>query len=108
VRGACAHHVCAFARRYAGESLIAIVPRLYRRLLDDPARLPLGREVWQDTLIELPREQRAQGPVRNVLDGADLEPVPYGEGVAIPVAAALAEFPVALLLAGAPAAAAPG
>jgi (1->4)-alpha-D-glucan 1-alpha-D-glucosylmutase len=107
VRGACAHHVCAFARRCAGESLIAIVPRLYRRLLDDPARLPLGREVWQDTLVELPREQRAQRPVRNVLGGAELEPVPYGEGAAIPVAEALAEFPVALLHAGVPAAAAP-
>jgi (1->4)-alpha-D-glucan 1-alpha-D-glucosylmutase len=97
VRGACAHHVCAFARRHAGQSLVVIAPRLYRRLLDDPARLPLGEAVWQDTLIELPREERSRRAYRGVLDGAQLVPVRHGEFTGVAVAQALAEFPVAVL-----------
>jgi (1->4)-alpha-D-glucan 1-alpha-D-glucosylmutase len=100
VRGARAHHVCAFARRCARQSLIVIAPRLYRRLLDDPALLPLGEAVWQDTLIELPREERSRRAFRGVLDGALLAPMRQGEVTGVPVAKALAAFPVALLSAG--------
>jgi len=74
-----------------------IVPRLYRRLLDDPTRLPLGEAVWQDTLIELPREERSQNRFHGVLDAASLTPARHGEVTGIPVARALGEFPVALL-----------
>jgi len=97
VLGARAPHVCAFARRCAQASLVVIAPRLYRRLLDDPARLPLGSEVWQDTLVELPREPRAMRPLHSALDGSRLEPERRGEVCGIAVARALAEFPVALL-----------
>jgi (1->4)-alpha-D-glucan 1-alpha-D-glucosylmutase len=97
VRGERAAHVCAFARRLAGQSLIVIVPRLYRRLLDDPERLPLGEAVWQDTLIELPREERSRDRFRGVLDAAFLTPARHGEATGILVARALAEFPVAVL-----------
>ena len=97
VRGEKAHHVCAFARRCAGQSLIVIAPRLYRRLLDDPARLPLGADVWLDTLVELPREERSRTSLRGVLDGAAVAPVRHGELAGVPLARALAEFPVALL-----------
>ena len=100
VRGERAHHVCAFARRCAGQSLIVIAPRLYRRLLDDPSLLPLGEAVWQDTLIELPREERSRRAFRGVLDGAQLVPVRHGEVSGVLVAKALAAFPVALLAAG--------
>jgi len=93
-------HVCAFARRCARESLIVIAPRLYRRLLDDPARLPLGAEVWQDTFVELPGNGRAMQPLCNALNGMPLEPQRRGDGCGIAVAEALAEFPVALLSAG--------
>ncbi len=97
VRGARAHHVCAFARLRAGQSLIVIAPRLYRRLLDDPALLPLGEAVWQDTLVELPREERFRRSLRGVLDGAQLAPVRHGDISGVAVAQALAEFPVAVL-----------
>jgi (1->4)-alpha-D-glucan 1-alpha-D-glucosylmutase len=97
VRGTRAHHVCAFARLCAGQSLIVIAPRLYRRLLDDPALLPLGEQVWQDTLIELPREERSRRCLRGVLDGAQLAPVRHGDISGVAVAQALAEFPVAVL-----------
>jgi len=108
VHGARAAHVCAFARRCGEHTLIAIAPRLYRRLLDDPARLPLGSEVWQDTLVELPRAERSAARLDNVLAGGQLEPLRRGEVSGVAVAAALAEFPVALLSAGSASAAAGG
>jgi (1->4)-alpha-D-glucan 1-alpha-D-glucosylmutase len=98
--GSRAHHVCAFARRCARQSLIVIAPRLFRRLLDDPTRLPLGSAVWENTLIELPRDERKRHVLRNVLDGVALQPVRQGDTVGILVAQALAQFPVALLTAG--------
>ncbi len=97
VRGARAAHLCAFARRWRQQSLIVIAPRLYRRLL---GALPLGEAAWDDTLIELPREDRSRDSFRNVLDGARLTPLRQGEIVGVPAAQALAEFPVALLAAG--------
>jgi (1->4)-alpha-D-glucan 1-alpha-D-glucosylmutase len=100
VHGAHAHHVCAFARRCARQSLIVIAPRLLRRLLDDPARLPLGSAVWDNTLIELPRDERKRQLLRNVLDGAELQPTRQGDTAGMLVAQALARFPVALLVAG--------
>jgi (1->4)-alpha-D-glucan 1-alpha-D-glucosylmutase len=97
VHGSRAHHVCAFARRTEGQSLVVIAPRLYRRLLDDPARLPLGAEVWENTLVELPREERSRRQLRSVLDGAPLRSTEQGGTAGILVAQALADFPVALL-----------
>jgi maltooligosyltrehalose synthase len=98
VSGARAHHLCAFARRCENSALIVLAPRLYRRLLDDPARLPLGSDVWEDTFIELP-PNLARRSLRNVIDGAQLQPVPRGDALGIAAAQALARFPVALLTA---------
>ncbi len=56
--------------------------------------------MWGETLIELPREERARLSFRNVLDGAQLQPVRQGESVGLLAAHALAEFPVALVAAG--------
>jgi (1->4)-alpha-D-glucan 1-alpha-D-glucosylmutase len=100
VHGARAHHVCSFARRCARQSLLVIAPRLFRRLLDDPARLPLGGAVWENTLIELPRDERNRRSFHNVLDGTELQPVRQGDTSGILVAQALAQFPVALLTGG--------
>jgi len=100
VHGSRAHYLCAFARRCARHTAVVIAPRLYRRLLGDPARLPLGSGVWENTLIELPPDAGSRGPWRNVLDGAELETVRHGDGFAILAAQALARFPVALLSGG--------
>jgi (1->4)-alpha-D-glucan 1-alpha-D-glucosylmutase len=97
VHGSRAHHLCAFMRRCEGRAVLVIAPRLYRRLLDDPARLPLGSEVWEDTLIELPVNFSSRRPLRNILDGTQLQPVTDGNITGIPAAQALARFPVALL-----------
>ena len=57
--------------------------------------LPLGAEYWADTWIELPRE--LGGRFTNVVTGEAVESTTAGEAAALPLAAALATFPVALL-----------
>ena len=99
VHGSRAQHLCAYARRCERHALVVIVPRLYRRLLDDPGRLPLGSEVWEDTFIELPPHAASHRPLHNIIDGTWLQPVSEGNTTGIAAAQALARFPVALLYA---------
>ncbi|MCH6584826.1 MAG: malto-oligosyltrehalose synthase, partial [Proteobacteria bacterium] len=56
VRGERAAHACAFARRCGNRAMIALVPRLPTRLLGDRNILPMGAEVWGDTVLEVPIE----------------------------------------------------
>jgi (1->4)-alpha-D-glucan 1-alpha-D-glucosylmutase len=99
VSGEHASNVCAFARRHEGELVVVIAPRLYLRLLGERAQPPLGTEVWENTLVELPRAADAGvgGAFRNLFDGAEVSTVKQGERPGIRVAAALDHFPVALL-----------
>src|SRR5262249_14269167 len=96
VEGAHAANVCAFARRHADGLLITIAPRLYLRLLGERELPPLGEEVWEDTLIELPRDFNSDS-VRNILDGMQVAVSKEGERPTVRVADALAHFPVAVL-----------
>jgi (1->4)-alpha-D-glucan 1-alpha-D-glucosylmutase len=98
VSGEHASNLCAYARRHDGGLLVALAPRLYLRLLGERTVPPLGEEVWENTLIELPRGFDSGGqPLRNVLDGTQVAPVIQGERPTVRAAAALAHFPVGLL-----------
>jgi (1->4)-alpha-D-glucan 1-alpha-D-glucosylmutase len=98
VSGEHASNLCAFARRYEGGLVVVIAPRLYLRLLGDRDQPPLGAEVWENTVVELPRGYDiGSGGLRNILDGAEVAPVKQGERAGILAAAALDHFPVALL-----------
>ena len=95
--------ICAFSRGSGShlrksEPKIAIViaPRLIAQLTplptdSLPAPPPLGSAIWEDTQIIV--ENVASSPLRNVFTGQMCSP----EDSRIPVAAALADFPVALL-----------
>ena len=92
-RGVWAEHVCAFARVSPAAAAVTVIPRLLaRRGAEGP---PLGADFWADTWVELPRE--LGGRFAHVLTGETLETAPAGESVALPLAGALASFPVALL-----------
>ena len=92
-RGVWAEHVCAFARMAGEAAAVTVIPRLLARR--GAEGLPLGAEYWADTWIELPRE--LGGRFTNVLTGETLESAKAGEAAALPLAGALAAFPVALL-----------
>ncbi len=75
----------------ATRSIIAVVPLLPARLLGERNALPLGPEVWGDTVVELPGEL-AGIAWRNVLTGEG-----YAADQTQPMSRLLASFPVALL-----------
>jgi (1->4)-alpha-D-glucan 1-alpha-D-glucosylmutase len=96
VSGEHANHLLAFARKQGSQLILAIVPRLYARLLRERDALPLGPEVWADTVVELPRSCRVD-TLRNVLDATAVQTREDGGHRLVAASEALANFPVALL-----------
>ncbi len=94
-------HVCAFARRRATGIILTVVPRLTSPLTGDGTRLPLGRAVWGDTRVLLPRDFPGR-PYLNLLTGTELQPASSNSERSLALGEVLAEFPVALLDAGPP------
>ncbi len=89
-------HVCAFVRSREEEALVVVVPRLAVRLTNGAEVWPLGRPVWRDTWLVLPRQPVGRR-FRDVFTGAELA-VEEGDGIAgLPLAEVCRDFPVALL-----------
>jgi (1->4)-alpha-D-glucan 1-alpha-D-glucosylmutase len=93
--GAWAEHVCAFARVQGEEAAVVVVPRLLAGLLGEEPRPPLGREVWEDTRVELPWPAGAR--FRNAFTAELLEAGSRDGNAALPLERVLQSFPVALL-----------
>jgi (1->4)-alpha-D-glucan 1-alpha-D-glucosylmutase len=92
--GALAERVVAFARRTEQAMIIVVVPRLIAALLQDREQPCPAPAAWGDTRLELP-------PVfadRELLNHLTERPVPRPSG-ALAVADALADLPIALLVA---------
>ncbi len=92
-------HIVAFARRLdRGEPrpkhaswAVTVVPRFLTAVVEEGA-LPLGREAWEDTHLDLP--ERAPSHWREALTGAQVVPPERH----LPVGDILTQFPVALLV----------
>jgi (1->4)-alpha-D-glucan 1-alpha-D-glucosylmutase len=85
--------VLALLRKHAGQSLLAVVPRLAWPLLEGSAQpLPAG---WGETRLELPQECAPGTVLADLMSGAELVVSPDGQ---LEVQRVLARFPVALLL----------
>ncbi|HEY6006948.1 MAG TPA: malto-oligosyltrehalose synthase, partial [Geobacteraceae bacterium] len=89
-------HVCAFARRMAGKSVIAVVPRFIATLVPEPGIPPCGDEVWGGAFLGLPGEA-AGTSYRNVFTGETISVREREEGAILPLAGVFAGAPVALL-----------
>ena len=88
-------HAFTFARRHGDQVALVVVPRLITRLAPD-GKLPLGREVWQDTALSVPG--LAGGRFRNVFTGETVGVGNCDANGTLALNDALARFPVALLL----------
>jgi (1->4)-alpha-D-glucan 1-alpha-D-glucosylmutase len=95
--GARHEHVFAFARRDGATWAVVVVPRLLTRLVPAMGDLPLGPEVWQDTLLLLP-DLAPRLPWRNLFTGESLALSAQREHYTLPLAQALGHFPVGLFL----------
>lgn len=96
VTGEKSKHVVAFARRLGNQLLVVAVPRLCSQLMEYKAGLPVGREAWQQTRIQIPGV--VSPPMRNVFTG-DMETSGLaGPPVLLQASDLLRRFPVAVLI----------
>lgn len=95
-QGDYADHVVALARRYKGEGIIAVVPRLVSRLLTPAQLLPVGPDIWQSTWLPIPPEWQTAS-FSNLLTGERIRPLLQEGQPGLAVAEALRTCPVALL-----------
>jgi (1->4)-alpha-D-glucan 1-alpha-D-glucosylmutase len=93
VSGTRADSLFGFARRFEDSAAVVCVPRLVAALIPDAARPPLGREVWADTRVAVPR-----GRYRNAFTGALVCADGSGPTCDVDASTLFADFPVALLV----------
>ena len=96
VEGENKEHVVALARSLGDQSVIAVVPRLVARLLGGSPILPVGPQVWKETMISLSPELPDHS-YQNVFTNTRINPVGQSDERLLPVAEALAVCPVAIL-----------
>jgi (1->4)-alpha-D-glucan 1-alpha-D-glucosylmutase len=101
IAGRYAAHVCAFARIRSDQAVVVAVPRLTARLTGSGSRFPLGKEIWDDTVVAAPATL-PPGPYRNLYTGALVNPTEREGKLVLAVADLFAEFPLALLRREAP------
>jgi (1->4)-alpha-D-glucan 1-alpha-D-glucosylmutase len=102
-----ATHVVAFARRYGGTAVIAVVPRLVATIFGAQAPLPPPADAWRDLHIEIP-DSLVGYDYSHVFTGERVTVADRGGTAALPVADVLRHVPVALLLGTRTAASEPG
>jgi (1->4)-alpha-D-glucan 1-alpha-D-glucosylmutase len=89
-------HAFAFLRRLGDTAAVCVVPRLLTRLTSQPGGLPLGKEVWQDTVVNLPGSELGRRLV-NRFTGERLTLAGEGGRIGLRLGEIFAHFPVALL-----------
>ncbi|MFQ5846250.1 MAG: malto-oligosyltrehalose synthase [Candidatus Methylomirabilales bacterium] len=87
-------HVCSFARRNAGAWALVVVPRLIARLVGN-GKPPLGRRVWGNGCLVVPREAPARW--QNILTGETLHVSSSSGRKALPLHRLFQHFPLALI-----------
>jgi len=97
-RGVKQEHVFGFVRRREEQFAVVAAPRLLTGLAPDPEQLPLGRGVWQGTVLLLPEVEMSRR-WRNIFTGEILKPSVRSGQNGLPLAEVLANFPLALLVA---------
>jgi (1->4)-alpha-D-glucan 1-alpha-D-glucosylmutase len=90
VRGRKQEHACAFARRWKGQGVLIVVPRLVLGLTGGSERPPTGA-IWEDTVLEVPKESNGQ-VYRNVFTRESHE----AKGTTLRLQDLLAHFPIGL------------
>jgi (1->4)-alpha-D-glucan 1-alpha-D-glucosylmutase len=95
--GAKEDHVFSFVRRHLDRAALVAAPRLPAKLMTDPAGLPHGAKIWEDTMLLLP-EELGDRLWHSLFTGETLTAVAHQGRPALRAAQVFARFPVALLL----------
>jgi (1->4)-alpha-D-glucan 1-alpha-D-glucosylmutase len=96
-QGSRADNVFAFIRRKENRWALAAVPRMLMRLLPTVNDQPLGADVWQDSVLVLPRIAAGER-CRNVFTGETCVTAEVSGQTVLPLRDVFANFPVALLI----------
>ena len=96
--GARQEHVFGFIRRAGNKTALAVVPRLFTKLVPSVNHLPCGRDVWQDTVLQLP-DADAKARWRNIFTGEVVAASSQPGPIVMAAADLFAHFPVALVMA---------
>lgn len=91
IDGPLADHAFGFFRQAADTTILAVVPRLTRALVQGSRRAPVGTPVWRDTLLRVPPDL-VDRDWRSALSGARIS----GGQAAVPIGEILETLPVAL------------
>jgi (1->4)-alpha-D-glucan 1-alpha-D-glucosylmutase len=94
VEGRKSEHAVAFARRHAGETVIAAAGRFFLKL-GARAEPPIGTRFWEKTVLLVPD---APARLRDVFTGRVLEPSETKGSRFLPLEALFNSLPVALLI----------
>ncbi len=89
-------HVAVFARRAGDREILVVVPRLIAGLIRGEPVPPVGDALWAGTSLTIPGADGDQ-VYRNLFTGETLHPTAGSRGGEMPLAEALATFPVAVL-----------
>ena len=90
-------HVFAFVRRLGECWALAAAPRLVAGMLPGVSEVPLGADVWRDTVLVLPGIQPHER-CRNIFTGEIHDPSERDGQTVLPLADVFAHFPVAVLV----------
>ncbi|GIK12442.1 MAG: malto-oligosyltrehalose synthase [Candidatus Brocadia sp. AMX2] len=91
-----AMNVCSFVRQFGNSMALVVAPRFFTRLIQQPERLPFGKEVWKDSVIIVPHEE-TEKKYRNIFTGEIVATVSYKDATILYLSEIFAHFPVALL-----------
>lgn len=88
--------LCAFARLYQDQAVVAVVPRLTVGLAEPSDHGAWGDEVWRDTWVTVP-SWKSGSVYRNIFTGECLETLTQDERQVLPIGRVLNHCPVGLL-----------
>lgn len=96
-KGEHATHLFAYARIAGERIVITVAPRFFVQLLDDAEKLPIGKSVWGETVVEVPFYQHGNR-YTCAFTGKVLEPFRCQSRWCFLIAQVLGEFPVGLFV----------
>jgi len=96
VEGTKKRHVCAFARIYEDQAVVAVVPILVKGLCQETETFPFGPNVWGDTRMIVPSWKPASC-YQNLLTGENLSSIETEGKQSLRLADVMGSCPVALL-----------
>ena len=83
-------------RAWGDEAILVGVPRLVVGLTEGREKPPLGENVWKDTWLPLPAEERGE-KYRNLFTGETLAVEKRGDKKGLPLGKIFNTFPMAFL-----------